>query len=310
MKDFNYQNSTVYFRDGFMPIDEAQVSITAAPILYGLGIYTVLSAIRNEQDKKMYAFRLKEHYDRLINSAKIMDFQQFIDEWPYERFVQMVKDLIAKNEPKQDVLVRVVIFIDEQLSGTKMHGLKNSLAAFVYAFHDLYESQEISLGVSSWQRTPDNAIPSRAKVTGSYVNASLMKNEALIKGYDDAVALDGHGHVTESTVANIFVVRDGVLISPDGATDLLEGITRSTVFTMADELGIPHTKRSLDRSELYLADEVFLCGSSARITAVTSIDKRPIKDGKTGPLTAKLIKEYESAHRGDGGKYADWRTAI
>lgn len=310
MGTFDYQNTTAYFRDGFVDFDKAQLSIASAPVLYGLAIYTVFGAVWNKKKQELYVFRLKDHYERVVNSARIMDFRQFIEQWPYERFEETMLSLLRKNNIKQDVLVRVIVIVDEILSGTKMHGLNNSLVAFVYPLSDLYDKPTISLGVSSWQRTPDNAIPSRAKVNGSYVNASLMKNEALLNGYDDAIALDSHGHVTESTVANIFVVRDNVLISPDGATDLLEGITRNTVFAMADELNIAHSKRSLDRSELYLADEIFLCGSSAKITPVASIDNRPVKTGKVGELTSKLIREYEKAQRGTTNKYANWRLTV
>jgi len=306
----NLQTSTVFLRDGFVPFAQANLSIAASPVLYGLGIYTVFGVCWNEEQKKLYAFRLRDHYDRLVNSARIMDFQQFIDEWSYERFEKTMLELLRRNKVKSDALVRVGVFIDEIMGGTKMHGLKNSVSAFVYPFKPLYTKPSISVGVSSWQRTPDNAIPSRAKVNGSYVNASLMKNEALLNGYDDAVALDSHGHVTESTVANIFVVRDGILISPDGATDLLEGITRNTIFTLADKLQIPHTKRSLDRSELYLADEIFLCGSSAIITPVTAVDKRPVGSGKIGPLTKQLMKSYQAAQRGTDDSFPEWRLAL
>src|SRR5690606_8823051 len=133
--------------------------------------------------------------------------------------------------------------------------------------------------ISSWQRTADNAQPSRAKINGSYINASLMKNEAILDGYDEAIALDQHGHVSEGTVANLFIVRDGELITPDSATDILEGITRNSIIQLAKDLKIPVSQRSIDRSELYIADEVFMCGSSAQITPVLSVDKREIGTG-------------------------------
>jgi branched-chain amino acid aminotransferase len=164
--------------------------------------------------------------------------------------------------------------------------------------------------VSSWTRNPDNAIPSRAKVNGSYVNASLMKNEALLNGYDDAIAIDEHGHVAEGTVANLFFVRGGVLTTPGPATDILEGITRSSILTIAKDLNIPTQERSIDRSELYIAEEAFMCGSSARVTPVLSIDKRPVGAGKIGEITAKLDEAYSSAQIGNTDSYRKWLTAI
>jgi branched-chain amino acid aminotransferase len=158
-------------------------------------------------------------------------------------------------------------------------------------------------------RNADNAIPSRAKVNGSYVNASLMKNEAILNGYDDAIAIDEHGHVSEGTVANLFVVRDGVLITPDQATDILEGITRSTLLTLARESNIPFAQRSIDRSELYMADELLFCGSSARVTPVLSVDKRLIGSGQIGPITQHLAQMYEAAQRGTD-HHNEWRLRI
>jgi branched-chain amino acid aminotransferase len=304
------QKSLVYLRDQFVPFEDANISIASSPVLYGLSIYTVFGVHWNEKKNNLYMFRLRDHYDRLINSAKIIDFHQFIETWTYEKFEKTMKELLIKNNIQKDSLVRVSVFIDETLAGTKIHGLTNSLSAFVYPLNQLYDSNGINMCVSSWQRTPDNAIPSRAKLNGSYINAALMKNEALLNGYDDAISVDSHGHVAESTVANLFLVRNNVLITPDGATDLLEGITRDSIFSLADSLGIQHKRRSVDRSELYLADEAFLCGSSANITPVISIDKRPVGTGKAGPATSKLAREYAIAQKGEHKEFNLWLTGV
>jgi branched-chain amino acid aminotransferase len=296
--NFDYQKSLAYFRNDFVPFNEANVSIASSPVLYGLAIYTVFNVIWDEANQSLKIFRLKDHYDRLINSARIMDFGQFIEEWPYQKFEQTMIELLKQNSVKENVLVRVSVFIDELIAGTRLHGLKNSLCAYVYPMGEILPRGGVHLCVSSWLRTSDNSIPSRAKVNGSYVNASLMKNEALLNGYDDAIAIDEHGHVAESTVANFFMVRKGELITPGQATDILEGITRSTILTLAEELGINVTERSIDRSELYLADEAFLCGSSANLTPVLSIDKRPVGNGKIGSLTKKLSTTYSEAQLG------------
>lgn len=289
---FKYQNSEVYLRNKFVPFSKATVSIASSSVLYGLTVYTVFNANWNKQKKQLYIFRLKDHYQRLINSAKIMDFHQFVEEYSYEEFEETMRELLKRNKIQEDVLVRVAVFIDELIAGTKIHGLKNSVSAYVYPMGEILPTDGVHAMVSSWQRTPDNSIPSRAKINGSYINASLMKNEALLNGYDEAIALDQHGHVSEGTVANLFIVRDGILITPDNSTDILEGITRNSVIRLAEQFNIPTKLCAVDRSELYVADEIFMCGSSARITPVLSVDKRSINNQSVGLITQKLSAAY------------------
>lgn len=307
---FNYQQSEVYFRNQFVKFDTANVSIASSPVLYGLSIYTVFSVNWNEKDKKLYIFRLKDHFKRLVSSAKILDFNSFTKDWDYEKFEKITLELLNRNRIREDSLVRVTVFIDELVAGTKIHDLKNSVSAYVYPMGEILPRSGIHACVSSWVRTADNAIPSRAKVNGSYVNASLMKNEALLNGYDEAISVDDHGHVAEGTVANLFLVRDGVLVTPDQATDILEGITRNSVLTIAGDLNIPIQQRSIDRSELYMADEAFMCGSSARVTPVLSIDKRTIGNGKIGPITQQLMEKYQAVQNGQAAKYRDWLISV
>ena len=176
--------------------------------------------------------------------------------------------------------------------------------------NQFYPKKGADVCVSSWQRTPDNAIPSRAKVNGSYVNAALMKNEALVNGYDEAIALDANGHVTEGTVANLYMVRGGVLITPDQSADILEGITRDTVQRLAKYLNIPVKERAIDRSELYVADELFYCGSSARITPILSVDRRRVKSGKKGVITKQIASCYEKVQLGTLTIAKDWLTTV
>lgn len=310
MQEFDYQKATVYFRDGFVPFSEANVSIASSPVLYGLSIYTVFNVTWSEQENCLCVFRLADHYKRLVNSARILDFDSFAKEWTFEKFEQMILDLLKQNNVKEDVLVRVTVFVDELIAGTKIHGLKNSLSAYVYPMGQILPTDGVNVCVSSWQRNNDNSIPSRAKVNGSYVNASLMKNEALLNGYDDAIAIDTHGHVAEGTVANLFLVRDGVLITPDAATDILEGITRSTMLVFAKHLNIPVEVRSIDRSELYIAEEAFYCGSSANVTPILSIDKRPVGAGTAGPIAQKFSELYKKARLGQEPAFQNWVTKV
>lgn len=308
MTTFDYQKAQVYFRDKFIPFSEANVSVASSSVLYGLTIYTVFSVTWNEQEQKLYAFRLKDHYKRLVNSARIMDFHSFADEWSYEKFENTMLELLRKNKIKENVLVRAAVFVDELIAGTRIHDLKHSFSAYVYPMGQILPKNGINVCISSWQRTADSAIPSRAKVNGSYANASLMKNEALLNGFDEAIALDHNGHVAEGTVANIFMVRDGVLITPDPSTDILEGITRDTVIKLAHRLDIPVIERSIDRSELYLADELFMCGSSANIVSVLSVDKRSLPNKKE--ITEQLQDSYRRTQRGENPHFSNWATEV
>lgn len=310
MSEFDYQKADVFFRDGFVPFSEANVSVASSPVLYGLSVYTVFDVSFDEETGKLKIFRLKEHYRRLVNSAKILDFDSFAKEWPEEKFIATMQELLTRNNIKQNVLVRCTVFIDELIAGTKIHGLKNSFCAYIYPFGQILPKDGVNMCVSSWMRNMDNSIPAKAKINGSYVNASLMKNEALQNGYDDAIALDHNGHVAESTVANLFIVRDGKLATPDTSTDILEGITRDSLLEIAPTIGIDVEERSIDRTELYKSEEAFICGSSAKIIPVLSIDKRPVGDGKPGPVTKKLIEAYDQILLGKNPDLERWITTL
>ena len=314
MPSFDYTAGQAFFRDSFVPFKDANLSIASSPVLYGLSVYTVFSVNWNEAEKKRYAFRLKDHYRRLVNSSAIMDFNKFAVAWPYEKFEATMRELITRNAVEgEDVLVRVTVFVDALIAGTKIHDLPHSLSAYVYPIGQILPRAGVNVCVSSWTHGIDNVIPSRAKVNGGYANNSLIKNEALLNGYDDAIVLDAQGRVTEATVANLFIVRNGVLITPGVSTDLLEGITRASVITIARDTGIPAEERTVDRTALYIADAAFISGSSARITQIMSVDKRPVGDGVTapGPITKMIAEKYEAAQKGtDGGTYAAWRMEV
>lgn len=321
MSSFDYTQGQAFFRDSFVPFKDANVSIASSPVLYGLSVYTVFSVNWNDADKKRYAFRLKDHYQRLMNSSAIMDFNRFAAAWSYEKFEATMRELIARNNiASEDVLVRATVFVDALIAGTKIHDLPQSLSAYVYPMGAILPRSGVNMCVSSWTHGIDNVIPSRAKVNGGYANNSLIKNEAILNGYDDAIVLDAQGRVTEATVANIFIVRNGVLITPGVSTDLLEGITRASVIAIARDAGIPVEERTVDRTELYIADEAFISGSSARITPIMSVDKRPVGAAGAGagsltsvpgPITKTIAEKYEAAQRGtDGGVYAAWRMEI
>lgn len=299
MANFDFKQAQVIFRDSLVPFTEANVSIASSPVLYGLAVYTVFNAVWSEKHESMYVFRLKDHWQRLVNSCKIMGFEDFSQSHPYEKFEKQVSELLQVNKLEESVLVRCTVFIDELIAGTRISGLKNSFYAYAYPMGQFYPKEGVHVCVSSWRHVGDNAIPARAKVNGSYASNALVKNEALQKGYDEAVVLDDSGHVAEGTVANLFLVKNGKIVTPSNSSDILEGITRDTVFKIAEYLHIPFEARQMDRSELYAADELFFSGSSARITPVLSVDKRVVGSGSAGEKTQEILNCYIKMQQGD-----------
>lgn len=279
-----------YFDKKIGPIADAKLSIASAAVLYGLSVYTVFYVY---PDKDKYrAFRLREHYTRLKNSAKIIGL-----EWPthlkFEDFEQTVKELIKVNNPGEPVFVRATIHADGLVPGTRTRGVSTQLSMFVYTATPIMKPSGVRLKTSQWRRIPDNSIPSRAKVNGAYVNSVLAHQDALDAGYDDCIFLDQSGHVCELAAANIFMVRGGRLITPDTSSDLLEGINRRAIIEIAESAGIPVQERTVDLTELYIADEVFVCGTSAFVASVAEIDGRHLD--ADNPITQKIAKLHGAA---------------
>jgi branched-chain amino acid aminotransferase len=302
-----------YFEDGIVSIDDAKLSIACSAVLYGLSVYTVFPVIPTA--KGPAAFRLNDHFDRLINSAKIIGIDTFETEWTLERFKQAVHDVVEANSPiKESVFVRATVHVNGLVPGTKSKGLATVLSIFLYEAKSIMPVDGARLKVSSWRRVSDTAIPSRAKVNGAYVNSVLGKQDAINSGYDDCIFLNSGGHVAELSAANIFLVRDGILITPDVSSDILEGISRMTVIEIARNLGIPVIERSVDLTELYIADEAFACGTSSGIAFIKEIDGRKIGSmSGIGPITKQLKDRFEkifSATDHTDGDFAAYMTLV
>lgn len=298
-----------FFGDRLVEQKSASLNITTSAVLYGLSVYTVFP-VMVQKDKKLAAFRLEDHYNRLSESAKIIGIDGFNGNWTYEKFVDVAKKLIRENKIKEDVFVRATLHVDEELPGTRSRGLHTIFSMFAYEAQPILPQAGAKLKTSVWRRVPDYSIPSRAKVNGAYVNSVLAKQDAIDSGYDDCIFLDAAGHVCELSAANIFLVRGGKLITPDKTSDLLEGINRRTVIELAGELGLKVEERPVDLTELYIADEVFASGTSAFIAPVIEVDARKVADGKIGPITAKLQKLHSRLLHGDEPAYANWLTVL
>lgn len=298
----------IFFGDMLVGADSAVLKVTSSAVLYGLSVYTVFPVCKTAQGG-LVAFRLKEHFKRLQDSAKIIGIDTF-DNWDIEKFTKTARHLIESNAVKEDVFVRATLHVDEDVPGTRTRGLKTTLSMFVYEALPILPQNGARLKTSVWRRVPDNAIPSRAKVNGAYVNSVLAKQDAIDSGYDDCIFLDAQGHVCELSAANIFLVRDGQLITSDTTSDLLEGINRRTLLEIAAEARLKVTERAVDLTELYIADEVFACGTSAFIAPISEVDARIVANGKIGPITQQIKKLHSEILHGASASHKDWLTDI
>lgn len=296
-----------YYNNDIIAFEEANLSIASSAVLYGLSVYTVFHIAHTA--KGAVIFRLPEHFRRLQDSAKIIGIDMPPD-FTYEKFLELVTKLYTVNKCKEDVFVRATIHVDALVPGTRSRGVHSQLSMFLYKAEAIVPRSGARLKTSLWRRIPDNAIPSRAKVNGAYVNSVLARQDAIDSGYDDCIFLDGSGHVCELSAANIFLVRDGVLITPDTHTDLLEGINRRTVLEIAAKNNIPIQERSVDLTELYIADEVFISGTSAFVTPVLEIDARPLNQVNKHSITTQIATIHEKLLRGDLTEYSSWFTRI
>ncbi|MFD4295007.1 aminotransferase class IV [Rhodococcus sp. NPDC058505] len=287
----------VYFGDRIVDAAEASLGVATSAILYGLSVYTVFP-VHVDGDRRT-AFRLADHYRRMVESCKIIGMDGFAADWNLDRFVAAARDLVERNAPTGDVFVRATVHVDESIPGTRVRGCHTTVSMFVYDAIPIVPQDGMRLKTSQWRRIPDAAIPSRAKVNGAYVNSVLAKQDAIDAGYDDAVFLDGNGHVCEASAANLFLVRGGTLITPDVSCDILDGINRRTLLTLAAEDGVPVVERTVDLTELYIADEVFVTGTSAGVAPVVEVDGRVVGTGTLGPVTEALRKKHAAALRGD-----------
>lgn len=298
-----------YFNDGLRPLEEAKLSIAGSAVLYGLSVYSVFP-VHTNADGKLVAFRIGDHFERLINSARIIGIDTFEKEWDKERFMLAAKEVIAANKIEDKAFVRATVHVDELVPGTKSRGLKTTLSIFIYEAAPILPQDGARLKTSVWRRIPDYSIPSRAKVNGAYVNSVLAKQDAIDSGYDDCIFLDAAGHVCELSAANIFVVRNNTLITPDTTSDLLEGINRKTVIELARDMNITVVERDIDLTELYVADEVFACGTSAYIAPIFEIDARRVGHKEIGPITKKISEKYFDVLHGHDENYKDLVTEI
>lgn len=298
-----------YFQGNFVPLSEAKVGIMTHALNYGTGCFEGIRGYWNEADGQLYLFRLREHYERLARSARILGFTLPAD---VDALCEITLELLRRNDSRHDVYVRPLVYKSSEVVGVRMHNLEDGFCIFTTTMGKYIDAAGgARCCVSSWRRVDDNAIPARAKVTGIYINSALAKTEAQLNGYDEAIMLTHDGHVSEGSGENIFLVMDGALVTPSPSENILLGITRATAVQLArDEMGVATVERSVDRSELFVADECFMTGTAAEITPVVEVDRRRVGSGTIGPVTAELQERFFAVVRGQNPKYKGWCTPV
>ncbi len=303
-------NAQELFMNGeFVSSDKGVISVRTHAFAYGTGCFEGIRGYWNEEQQQMYVFRLQEHYERLLRSCKILQIQL-----PYSvaQLMEISLELIRRNKQRQNVYLRPVAYKGALILGVRLHDVQDDFILTSEPQGNYVDTSGLHCGVSSWRRIDDNAIPARAKICGAYVNSAFAKSEAMQNGYDEAIMLTNEGTVSEGSAENIFLLINNELITPPASENILLGITRETVMQLAEmEFNMRVVERVIDRTELYVADEVILVGTGAQIAPVLSIDRRPVGSGDIGPFGRKLQGLYDDIVRGKVAKYREqWCTPV
>ncbi len=297
-----------YFEGAFVPMRDAKVSVMTHAFMYGTATFEGIRAYWNEEQGRLYGLKLREHVERIRQSCRIL----MIDDVPsVDELTGLIVDTVRRNGFREDAYIRPSFYKSNRAIGVRLHDLESELYIIALPFGNYVDTERgVRLMTSSWRRNADEAIPARGKIVGGYVNMAFQKTEAELNGFDEALVLTGDGHVNEASAANLFVVRDGVAMTPPVSDDLLEGVTRKAILEILKNEGIPIEIRSIDRSELYVADEAILCGTGVQISPVIEVDHRKVGSGSVGPIGGIIRERYFDAVRGKLPEYAHWLTPI
>jgi len=298
-----------FFRGAIVPIQEAKISVMTHAFNYGTGCFEGIRAYWNAEEEQLFVFRLNEHFERLLRSCRILRIQLPCSA---DEMCAFTVDLLRREGYREDSYIRPLAYKADEVIGVRLHNLRDELTIFSTPFGRYIEKEEgAHVCISSWQRVDDNATPARAKITGAYINSALAKTDAILSGYDEALVLTATGHISEGSAENFFMMRNGKLITPPVTSNILEGITRDTIMTLAyEEMGLKTTERNIDRSEIYICEEAFLCGTGVQIAAITQVEHRPVGTGSIGPVVSRLRELYFEVVRGQHRKYRSWCTPV
>lgn len=297
-----------YFQGQIVPVEEAKVSVATHALQYGTGAFGGIRGYQDASGETINIFRLPEHTARLMNSAKLLRSKLNVDA---DGLGQVIQNLVLKNNPQSDIYIRPYIYKSGIELSPRLNGVEDDVTIYMIPFGDYFDmSRPLRVLVSSWVRSTDNNIPSRGKISGAYINSAFAKDQAEEAGFDDALMMNARGKVAEASGANFYIVRNGVMITSPITGDILEGITRMSIIQFAEDAGIPVEVREIDRSELYVCDEAFLCGTGAQVAVIGNIDGRPVGTGERGPVTKKIQDIFFSVVRGQAPAYSDLLTRI
>ena len=301
------QPQFAFFRGDLVPVEDARISVLTHALHYGTAVFEGVRGNWNPDQETMYIFRLREHYQRLLLGCRMLMMQI-----PYsvDDLCRITVQLVEKNANRSDIYIRPLAYKSAELvANLKLHELADDFALIVVPFGNYLGTDNLRCCTSSWRRLDDQMTPTQIKTSANYLNSILAKTEAVLAGFDEAILLNQDGHVSEGSGENLFMMRKGQLITPTLADNPLPGITRETVIELAqEELGLEIVERRIDRSELYLADEVFLSGTAAHLTPVIQLDNRPIANGEPGPISTQLKQMYFDIVFGRNPKYLHWCT--
>ncbi|TAJ19496.1 MAG: branched-chain amino acid transaminase [Dehalococcoidia bacterium] len=298
-----------FFKGQFVPLEQANINIMTHAFNYGTAVFEGVRGNWNAEQDELYLFKVREHVQRIRQSAKIMRMGlRFTD----DEAVDIIHQVVQKSGFKEDVYVRPMIYMSSEIVGVRMHNLEWDFLVYVTPFGAYLDpDQGARCATSSWRRVDDTSIPARAKVNGLYVNNAMAKSEAQLNGFDEAIMLNQDGHVSEGSGENIVMIRNGQMITPSPSDNILEGITLETALEIASkELGLTVQRRSIDRSELYIADEIFMTGTAAHLTPVVEVDRVPVGDGRPGPISKRLQSLYFASITGRQPAYTSWLTPV
>ena len=298
-----------FFRGHIVPYAEARVGVLTHALNYGTAVFAGIRAYWNDEEGELFVFRPRDHFRRFLESARLLGMAIPHSE---EELAAVVNELLRAEMHREDCYIRPLAFYADEAVGVRMHDLSPEVSIVTMPYGRYLENDEtLHLTISSWRRVDDNMVPARGKIAGAYVNSAFAKTDAMRAGFDDAILLTQEGHVSESSASNIFLIRNGVVVTPSITENVLEGITRRTVRELlAKELSLEVVERAVDRSEIYLADEIFLCGTGVQIGAVTRVDHRPIGAGKMGPIVGDLRKLFFDVVRGRRREYRHWCAPV
>lgn len=300
----------VYMAPDFVPLTEAKVDIRTHGFSYGTLVFEGIRGYWDDQSQQVYIFRLKEHIERLTRNGRILKLE--MPTTP-DGLVEICRELVRKNGYQQDIYVKPIGYkgLPETLGVTLTQAPDEFLMYTFPLGKYLATDRALKVCVSSWHRVPDNAIPARGKIGGAYINSALAKSDAVAAGFDECIMLTSQGNVAEGSTSNLFLVMGGGLVTPPVTEDILVGITRQTIMEIArTELGLSVTERVVDRSELYMADELFFCGTGAEVAGIGEVDSRRIGSGQIGPITRQLQDLYFQVVHGRFPKYRSWCTPV